>query len=177
MGTFKFASSVQVHHSVSVKERDGNCLPFVWNSAQMWVSVSDSLSLSPSFSLFSLSFCLFIPSLFRFQALVDVGRCVNACVHKNNLLLCLYSSKLFTQTVSEKCVQNTQPLHSSLDGDVPSSVRRLRRNAVPFDCAANGFTCEASSRRRRLHVQVRRGSGRDRNISRTRKGLNIVLHT
>jgi len=91
----------KLHQFVRGQERDGNYLPLGWNSAQMWVSVP----LSPSFLILSLSFFLFIP-VFPFQALGDVGPCVNTCVHRNNVLsLHLYSSKFFIQAVSKQSIQ------------------------------------------------------------------------
>lgn len=115
------------------------------------------------------SLCLFL--VFHFQALGDAGRCMNTCVHQKIISFCVFIPVNCLLKLSQRCITE-HAQHST----PPQWLE-----ATPTPCRGQFHVWSTIKRRQRLIsgllVQVRRGLGVGGNISRTRKGLNIVFHT
>jgi hypothetical protein len=140
--------------SLSERKRARRELFAIWLELRTDVGVSVLFSAPTTFvCIISLSFSLFIP-LFPFQALGDVGRCVNACVHKNDLLCafilvnCLFrlcrsnacstldpSIVAWTATFRAACVENDeQPSRST----VRQTVSRVKHHQEEAEASCPG---------------------------------------
>ena len=160
----------KVHRSVSVPDRDGKLFA-IW--LELRTNLGASVPLCPFHlqSQHSSPLSLYLFLALHFQALGDAGRCMNTCVHQKIISFCVFIPVNCLLKLSQRCItQHAQ--HST----PPQWLE-----ATPTPCRGQFHVWSTIKRRQRLisglRVQVRRGLGVGGNISRTRKGLNIVFHT
>lgn len=180
MGTF-FKLQLSTGSSLCQRKGARRELFATWLEIRTNVSVSsDYLSLSPPFPILSLYFFLFIPT-FPFQS--SGGRwalCEYMCSQKISsfyafiLANCLF--RLYQRALHLWACRTLDP------STVARTVMfRAAQSLTPSRATGRFHVWSTIKRRQRLisgpRVQIRRGSGVDGNVLRTRKGLNIVFHT
>lgn len=163
----------KVHRSVSVPERDGKLFA-IW--LELRTNLGASVPLCPfhlssqhSFPCFSLFIsCIPFPSSGGRWALYEY---MYTCVHQKIISFCVFIPVNCLLKLSQRCITE-HAQHST----PPQWLE-----ATPALCRGQFHVWSTIKRRQRLisglRAQVRRGLGVGGNISRTRKGLNIVFHT